>query len=322
MNRGGRRTRNASTLVTGTEQRAPQPKAFASHLAGVLNRARWGVSLAKAFAPHLSLADPNRIKVGVRMRPLNELEIKRGERERSKEFLKIVNHQIRITNPRPPPSQTARQLDFAFDQLYSSEETSATVFKDLTLPLVEKMTQGFNGTIFAYGQTGSGKTHSIMGSSTDPGMMTRAVDELFFQLKKMAGTWEVRASYLQIYREVLHDLLSAGSLDSATDMKRDTSRDLKIRRDPQCGIYVTNLSEVTLVTAASLQDVLAQGNKRRAVSSTLMNAESSRSHAVRTHGQPHVPPCPGRSVCRQGGQGGAVGQARSRAGPAQVEGSG
>ena len=72
--------------------------------------------------------------------------------------------------------------------------------------------EGYNGTIFAYGQTGSGKTHSIMGSAADPGVVPRCAIELM----KLCGnlqsndgsTWVVKASYLQVYREVLRPLLS------------------------------------------------------------------------------------------------------------------
>ena len=59
--------------------------------------------------------------------------------------------------------------EYAFDALYNSEDTTSKVFKDLALPLVSLLIEGFNGTIFAYGQTGSGKTHSMMGNEKDPG---------------------------------------------------------------------------------------------------------------------------------------------------------
>ena len=63
----------------------------------------------------------------------------------------------------------AQVSEYAFDALYNSEDTTSKVFKDLALPLVSLLIEGFNGTIFAYGQTGSGKTHSMMGNEKDPG---------------------------------------------------------------------------------------------------------------------------------------------------------
>jgi hypothetical protein len=125
----------------------------------------------------------------------------------------------------------------------------------------------------------------MMGDARDPGITPRTVTEVFECLGKMSAaakgsTYEVRCSYLQLYREVLHDLLGEASVGKARDALRDHSVDLKIRRDPQRGIYVENLREVPLPTAAALQGLIDQGNKRRATAATLMNAESSRSHAI------------------------------------------
>jgi hypothetical protein len=269
-----------------------EPKGWT--LSHVLSKATASVGLSKVFAPHISLADPNRVKVGVRIRPLSENEMKRGETKAGfKEggYIKMGGTQIRIINPRPPPGQDAKEDNFAFDQLYGPEVTTTQVFKDLALPLVHGVVDGFNGTIFAYGQTGSGKTHSIMGSDADPGVTPRTVVELFEVLKRMEGTFEVKASYLQIYREILHDLLSGTSLSGASSLDRDTKADLKIRRDPERGIYVQNLSEVPLSSGDELAAVIEQGNKRRATSATLMNAASSRSHAVVIlHLHRHEPP--------------------------------
>ena len=104
-------------------------------------------------------------------------------------------------------------------------------------PLVEKLFEGFNGTLFAYGQTGSGKTYSMMGSPADPGVIPKVVAAIFercaalaegvgvrvrvrattltltLTLSRCGALGEgvgvsVRASYLQIYREVLQDLSS------------------------------------------------------------------------------------------------------------------
>ena len=75
----------------------------------------------------------------------------------------------------------------------------------MALPLVQYLLAGYNGTIFAYGQTGSGKTHSIMGTSSDPGVVPRCAESLMGYLNDIDasdGTWALKASYLQIYREV------------------------------------------------------------------------------------------------------------------------
>ena len=145
------------------------------------------MKMSKAFAPHVELNNPNAVRVGVRIRPFNDLETKRGEKEKAKDFFKTAGSQVRIQNPRPPPGQDAKTDEFAFDALFTPEDNTSKVFKELALPLVHLLVEGFNGTIFAYGQTGSGKTHSMMGSAADPGVTPRVVAELFDLLTKLGG---------------------------------------------------------------------------------------------------------------------------------------
>jgi hypothetical protein len=184
---------------------------------------------------------------------------------------------LRPARPLPRPSLTF--LHFLRHSLRDrpTQDNTAKVFKELALPLVHLLVEGFNGTIFAYGQTGSGKTHSMMGNASDPGITPRVVAELFEVLGRLDGsqtTFSVRCSYLQIYREVLHDLLGG---KAAKDV---SANELKIRRDPERGIYVQGLTEQTLDSAQGLSAIIEVGNKKRSVAATLMNAESSRSHAV------------------------------------------
>jgi hypothetical protein len=195
---------------------APEPKVplGMGFLKTALNKATWGITLAKAFAPKLELNARNRVKVGVRFRPLSEGETKRGDGDKLKpgnswlELEEATAH-VTISNPRPPAGQEAKTDYYAFDHLYGPEKTTKTVFNDLCVPLITYLIAGYNGTIFAYGQTGSGKTHSIMGYGADPGVVPRCCEELTKMLAELdpaKGTFTLKASYLQIYREVLHDL--------------------------------------------------------------------------------------------------------------------
>ena len=177
-----------------------------------------------------------------------------------------------MTNPHPEKSDKPENYLFTYDFVYDSTVPTETVYQDMGAPLVEKLFEGFNGTLFAYGQTGSGKTYSMMGSAADPGVIPRVVRAIFHKCTALPEgvTVTVRASYLQIYREVLQDL---SSLKAPAD-------DLKIRRDPKLGTYVQGLTETELTTPEELAHLIDEGNKRRATATTLMNSESSRSHAV------------------------------------------
>ena len=105
-------------------------------LKSAFSKATWGINLAKAFAPKMELNARNRIKVGVRFRPLNDSEIKRGDQAkltRGSGFLELEasTAQVTISNPRPSPGQEAKTDFYAFDQLYSPEHTTKKVFEDL-----------------------------------------------------------------------------------------------------------------------------------------------------------------------------------------------
>ena len=133
------------------------------------------------------------------------------------------------------------------------------VFEEVGRPLVTSVLCGYNATLMAYGQTGSGKTYSMMGSPADPGVIPKVVAAIFERCAALAegvGV-SVRASYLQIYREVLQDLSS-----------KAPAEDLKIRRDPKLGTYVQGLTEVELTTPAQLAALIDEGNKRRATATT------------------------------------------------------
>lgn len=53
------------------------------------------------------------------------------------------------------------------------------IFDKTTKGLVKDVLQGYNSTIFAYGASGSGKTHTMLGTTSEPGIMVRALHEIF-----------------------------------------------------------------------------------------------------------------------------------------------
>jgi kinesin family protein C2/C3 len=79
----------------------------------------------------------------------------------------------------------------------------------------------------------------------------------------------VSVNLLEVYNEEIHDLLIP---------KKDQTS-LEIRRGPQ-GIFVENLTTVPVESAKQVLEVLAEGNLNRAVTSTAMNEQSSRSHSM------------------------------------------
>merc|ERR1740138_198349 len=112
------------------------------------------------------------------------------------------------------------------------------------------------------------------------GIIPRINEELFRRVaEEQAGTTRkflVMCSYFEIYNEIIFDLLNPES---------DRSKlggGLQIKEHPVMGIYVKDLTEIVAEDAKKLEDMLEQGQKNRAVSSTMMNATSSRSHSIFT----------------------------------------
>mmetsp|Transcript_29510 Transcript_29510/g.28671 ORF Transcript_29510/g.28671 Transcript_29510/m.28671 type:complete len:357 (+) Transcript_29510:521-1591(+) len=165
---------------------------------------------------------------------------------------------------------------FAFDYVYGPESTQSHVYDTTAKPAVNSVLEGYNATILAYGQTGTGKTFTMEGfkyNSNDPqrGIIPRSMEEIFRYIQNLSNqssTFMVRASYLQIYNEVISDLL-----------KTDRSS-LQIREDKKRGVFVEGLSEWAVRSPVEIYSLMQRGASVRATASTKMNDVSSRSHAV------------------------------------------
>lgn len=108
----------------------------------------------------------------------------------------------------------------------------------------------------------------------DIGIIPRTIDllfECFDKYKSLGWEYQIKASFLEIYNEVLFDLLS----NEAKDM------DIKMAnpRNPM-EIYVSNLTEVDVSNGTELHELMKIAKSNRATASTVGNERSSRSHAV------------------------------------------
>ena len=162
---------------------------------------------------------------------------------------------------------------FTFDHVYSEQSNQASVYKNTARDAVLSSLSGYNATIIAYGQTGTGKTYTMEGEPEPKlrGIIPRATEEIFGHIENAASDRKkflVRASYLQIYNEVISDLL-----------KPDRTN-LHIREDKRRGVFVEGLSEWVVRSPKEVYGLMQRGASTRATASTKMNEISSRSHAV------------------------------------------
>ncbi|KAK4367896.1 hypothetical protein RND71_011688 [Anisodus tanguticus] len=136
--------------------------------------------------------------------------------------------------------------------------------------------QGLNATVFVYGSTGRpstslcGKTYTMVGTKDDPGLMVLSLNTIFDLIKndKSSDVFQVTCSYLEVYNEVIYDLLEK------------SSGHLELREDPEQGIMVAGLRCIKVNSADRILELLNLGNSRRKTENTEVNETSSRSHAV------------------------------------------
>ncbi|WEW60119.1 Kinesin-like protein kip2 [Emydomyces testavorans] len=170
--------------------------------------------------------------------------------------------------------------DYFYDNVFATHDNNAKVYDACAKRLVRRVMEGYHGTVFAYGMTGTGKTFSMQGTATSPGVIPLAITDIFSYIRETPHReFLLRVSYLEIYNEKIHDLLSmppsAGPGPGTTQQE-----EIKLREDSKRGVYATPLKEEIVQSPTQLLRVIARGDHARRTGSTQFNARSSRSHAV------------------------------------------
>ncbi|XP_044063321.1 kinesin-like protein KIFC3 [Siniperca chuatsi] len=160
---------------------------------------------------------------------------------------------------------------FELDKVFHPQATQEEVFQEIE-PLVTSCIDGYHVCIFAYGQTGSGKTYTMEGSVENPGINQRALKHLFSEIEERKDMWSytVTVSSVEIYNEVLRDLLS----------KDGEKLDIKINPDGTGQLHVPGLRVIEVKSFQHIKKILAIARRNRITFGTQMNQHSSRSHAL------------------------------------------
>ncbi|XHG05211.1 hypothetical protein AWENTII_008456 [Aspergillus wentii] len=165
------------------------------------------------------------------------------------------------------------------DNVFTTHEHNAKVYDSAAKRLVRRVMEGYHGTVFAYGMTGTGKTFSMQGTATSPGVIPLAITDIFSFIRETPHReFLLRVSYLEIYNEKIHDLLSAPVANGGSAPQQQ--EEIKLREDSKRGVYATPLKEEIVQSPTQLLRVIARGDHARRTGSTQFNARSSRSHAV------------------------------------------
>ncbi|KAJ7046801.1 kinesin heavy chain [Mycena alexandri] len=211
----------------------------------------------------------NNIKVVCRFRPTNAIEAREGG-----EIVATFNDDLTTVQMRSNALGSGPEKDgFTFDRVFPMGTQQQEVFDYGVKDIVKDVLDGYNGTVFAYGQTGSGKTFTMMGdmdSDEIKGIIPRITEQIFQSIVESDAHLEylVKVSYMEIYLERIRDLLAP------------QNDNLQVHEDKAKGVYVKNLSDYYVSSAREVYEIMRTGGNARMVSSTNMNAESSRSHSI------------------------------------------
>ncbi|XP_057496851.1 kinesin-like protein KIN-7D, mitochondrial isoform X1 [Actinidia eriantha] len=199
------------------------------------------------------------ISVTIRFRPLSEREYQRGDEiSWYADGDKIVRNEYNLATA------------YAFDKVFGPSTSSQEVYEVAARPVVKAAMEGVNGTVFAYGVTSSGKTHTMHGDQNAPGIIPLAIKDVFSMIQDTPGReFLLRVSYLEIYNEVINDLLDP------------TGQNLRVREDAQ-GTYVEGIKEEVVLSPGHALSFIAAGEEHRHVGSNNFNLLSSRSHTIFT----------------------------------------
>ncbi|KAG7623415.1 Zinc finger RING-type [Arabidopsis suecica] len=261
---------SASSLITsaaGIASRSMTPSRTFSD-SGLIGSGSFGIGSPVPYPSEELLGDPmddtisserDSISVTVRFRPLSDREYQRGDEVAwYPDGDTLVRHEY---NP-----LTA----YAFDKVFGPQATTIDVYDVAARPVVKAAMEGVNGTVFAYGVTSSGKTHTMHGDQESPGIIPLAIKDVFSIIQDTPGReFLLRVSYLEIYNEVINDLLDP------------TGQNLRVREDSQ-GTYVEGIKEEVVLSPGHALSFIAAGEEHRHVGSNNFNLLSSRSHTIFT----------------------------------------
>ncbi|KAJ0180589.1 hypothetical protein K1T71_003993 [Dendrolimus kikuchii] len=165
---------------------------------------------------------------------------------------------------------------FSFDGIFTPHASQEDVFAEVS-SMVQSALDGYNVCIFAYGQTGSGKTYTMEGGcgTEQYGIIPRAFNMIFTcmeDLKRMGWELSIKASFLEIYNEVIYDLLNS--------CKDQENHEIKMVNSKGNDVYVSNLKEEEVKSSHDFIRLMIFAQRNRQTAATINNERSSRSHSV------------------------------------------
>ena len=179
--------------------------------------------------------------------------------------------------------------------------TQEEVYATTAAPVVDAVLRGGNGAVIAYGPTGAGKSFTMAGqglskartmglaggegaaslkeivSDNKRGVIPRALRHVFEELERRGGNnreGAVTVSYLEIYNEVMRDLLEPARTQAAVVAAENGNN------QDRGAVCVKGLSCKVVQSETEALEWFLKGEAARTTGPHALNTLSSRSHAV------------------------------------------
>ena len=150
------------------------------------------------------------------------------------------------------------------------------MYEECAENIVSSLMDGFNGTILAYGQTGAGKTFTMTGASESykhRGVIPRAISQVFKEVAdRPQNAFVVRISYLEIYNEIMADLLRP----EESEEDPVATQGMSVIDDENGNTLVKGLSSHVANSEEEALNLLFEGETNRHIAEHHLNKLSSR----------------------------------------------
>ncbi|KAL9648913.1 hypothetical protein ABK040_008293 [Willaertia magna] len=213
----------------------------------------------------------------------------------------IVDEQTNDTNI-SLLNKRGKVKSFELDQIYGMNTTQEMIFNDLK-PLVLSAFDGYNACVLVFGETSSGKTYTMNGYGSQPGIIPRAINELYQLIERNREIYKIqmKLSVIEIYNNDVRDLLSSNCGPLLLRQQQQQQQNDDNNAVPSLSSFATTINnssgsnsggissnmttEVKFWKINSLEQMkecIKESLTKRAESKTLMNQHSSRSHCIIT----------------------------------------
>lgn len=173
------------------------------------------------------------VQVFVRIRPeIIDSKQQQNSQSKTSSCVKYLNEtSLRLTPPdgvygARKSVSAIDDKDYHFDKVFDDNASQDDIYESVAEHILATV-RGYNTTIFAYGVTGSGKSYTMTGNKHAPGIIPRAIGDIFKHIEKAAIENDiyffVRLSYVELYNNTFRNLLEHLKEPNVRDSKQNKS---------------------------------------------------------------------------------------------------